>query len=489
MTRTPRCAVSAVLIAMALLSASTASANVALTQVSSDPFINSTSAHRTQVEPDTFAVGSTVVAAFQSGRFFDGGSSDIGWATSLDDGATWTNGFLPRITKFRKSGPYDRVSDPSVAYDAAHGIWLISSLAMLESPSLHGAAIVVSRSRDGGLTWGAPVTVATGVDTDKNWTTCDSNTTSPFYGNCYTEWDDHGAGNVIEMNTSTDGGRTWGPSTTTADNARGLGGQPLVRPDGTVVVPIDNVNETAVLAFGSTDGGTTWSSTVTVASISSHAVAGGLRSGPLVSAEIDAAGKVYVAWHDCRFESGCPANDIVMSTSNNGTSWSAVKRIPISNTSGVVDRFLPGLAVDRSSSGAGAHLGLTYYYYPSAQCTTATCQLQVGYVSSIDGGRHWSRPTRLAGPMSLSWLASTSQGWMVGDYISTSFSSAGAHPVFAVANAPAGSVLDEAMYSPATGLAAASGTAGGAPAVASGDEQPVAGFASDHAAGPALTRR
>jgi hypothetical protein len=36
----------------------------------------------------------------------------------------------------------------------------------------------VSRSTDGGLSWGAPVTVAaTGVFYDKNWTACDE--TSP----------------------------------------------------------------------------------------------------------------------------------------------------------------------------------------------------------------------------------------------------------------------------------------------------------------------
>src|SRR3954468_8522253 len=59
-----------------------ASANVPLVQVSSDPFANTTSQHRTEVEPDTFAVGSTIVSAFQVGRFFDGGGTDIGFATS-----------------------------------------------------------------------------------------------------------------------------------------------------------------------------------------------------------------------------------------------------------------------------------------------------------------------------------------------------------------------------------------------------------------------
>ena len=48
--------------------------------------------------------------------------------------------------------------------------------------------------------------------------------------------------------------------------------------------------------------------------------------------------------------------------------------------------------------------------------------------------------------MSLSWLANTNQGRMVGDYISTSFSGGVARPVFAVANAPSGGIFDEAIY-------------------------------------------
>jgi len=54
--------------------------------------------------------------------------------------------------------------------------------------------------------------------------------------------------------------------------------------------------------------------------------------------------------------------------------------------------------------------------------------------------------------MTLTWLALTNQGYMVGDYMSTSFDPLGkAHPVFAIAHAPSGGVFDEAMYSPMPG--------------------------------------
>src|SRR5204863_9084160 len=101
-----------------------ASANVSLTKVSADPFTNPSSQHATEVEPDTFAFGSTVLATYQVGRFFNGGASDIGYARSSDGGATRdVSSFLPGLTfnagRFAgPNSPYERVSDPSVAYDA-----------------------------------------------------------------------------------------------------------------------------------------------------------------------------------------------------------------------------------------------------------------------------------------------------------------------------------------------------------------------------------
>src|SRR2546428_13614423 len=81
-----------------IVGAAPASENVAVTQVSSDPFTDAQAQHRTEVEPDTFPFGNTIVSAFQTGRVSGGGSSDIGFATSTNGGATWTQGFLPGIT-------------------------------------------------------------------------------------------------------------------------------------------------------------------------------------------------------------------------------------------------------------------------------------------------------------------------------------------------------------------------------------------------------
>src|ERR671930_1081364 len=98
-----------------------------LVKISTDPYTNPESVHKTEVEPDTFAFGNTIVAAFQVGRIFNGGAANIGFATSTNGGRSWRHRFLPGITVVA-GGRYDRASDAAVAYDARHGVWMISSL-------------------------------------------------------------------------------------------------------------------------------------------------------------------------------------------------------------------------------------------------------------------------------------------------------------------------------------------------------------------------
>ena len=63
-------------------------------QASHDDCASPLSYHASQVEPSSAAHGSTVIAAFQVGRVYDGGSCDIGWARTTD-GRTWQHGLLP----------------------------------------------------------------------------------------------------------------------------------------------------------------------------------------------------------------------------------------------------------------------------------------------------------------------------------------------------------------------------------------------------------
>jgi BNR repeat-like domain len=452
-TRTLSAVTFALLLALATSLSAFASTN--LLQLSSDPYTVPPGQHATEVEPDTFAASGTLVSAFQVGRIFGGGATNIGFATSTNGGKGFTSGFLPgTTTAATPPGIYSATSDASVAFDARHGVWLISFLGL--SPNGSGAVdVLVSRSSNG-LSWSSPVAVNnTGHFNDKNWTVCDDTASSAFYGNCYTEFDDNTQGDLIQMSTSSDGGLTWGAALPTANEAHGIGGQPLVQPNGTVIVPINGFagRNFLMVSFTSSDGGASWSKTNIIAKIGFHHAAGGIRDSiPLPSAEMDASGKVYAVWQDCHFEPTCNASDLLLSTSTDGKSWSKLTRIPLDARGSGVDHFFPGLAVDRSTSGSSAHLAVIFYFYPNANCTTATCQLDVGFSTSADGGSTWTSNTQVAGPMSLTWLPNTSQGFMVGDYMSTSFVGSPAFPAFAVASAPSGSTFDQAIFTVAKGL-------------------------------------
>jgi BNR repeat-like domain len=446
--------VRAVALSVAVSLVSATSALAATTSVITDPFANPTSQHATAVEPDTFAFGSTLVVTAQVGRFFDGGASSTAFATSTDGGATFTSGVLPGLAP-TSSDRFDRTTDPVAAYDARDNVWMISSLGLTD-PGPLGAAVVVNRSTDGGLTWGSPVTVANagpGQDFDKNWVACDNTPTSPHYGNCYHTWDDFGDGDRILMSTSSDGGLTWSDPIMTDKRVYGLGGQPVVQADGDVIVPAANAFEKAIIAFRSTDGGESWGDEVIVSHVRDHGVAGDLRSGALPSAEVGSGGRVFTVWSDCRFSKGCKQNSLVMSASDDGVTWSDVRRVPIDDGS---EQFIPGIGVRPGTAG---QLGLTYYFYADPTCggkQTDPCELNVGYVQSNDGGTNWSDPQTIAGPFPVEWTADTSQGRMVGDYISTSWIGTQAHGAFAVANEPDGTVFDESIHVPAGGVSAAS---------------------------------
>jgi hypothetical protein len=442
---------------------------VATRRLSVDTFTNPTSQHATEVEPTAWAQGSTVVTAFQVGRIFNGGGADIGFATSTDAANLFTSGVLPGITIFQ-GGSNAGVSDPAVAFDAKHSIWLLSSLAL-------GAAnrIIVNRSLDG-LNWGGPIVVSSTPDADKNWIACDNAPFSAFFGHCYLQWDDPSVNGLIWMSTSTDGGLTWQPAVNTADHAAGIGGQPVLQPNGTVVVPIQSVSGGFVNAFRSRDGGQTWDAPSIASTIIEHGVAASLRTSALPSAAVDVTGRVYVVWQDCRFRANCVSNDMVLSTSTDGVTFTAPVRIPIDAATSSADHFIPGLAADPVSGGRSTHLGLTYYFYPQTNCTVATCQLAAGFITSQDAGDTWSAPITLAGPMSISSLPDTFAGRMVGDYMATAFVNGRAFPMVAIANS-ASAVFDEAIYTTTTALTSAAQTANAFDREV--DRDPVPGVMSD----------
>jgi BNR repeat-like domain/RTX calcium-binding nonapeptide repeat (4 copies) len=426
---------------------------VVVQRLSGDPFANADSQHATEVEPASFAYGRTIVIAFQAGRFADGGASSIGYATSSDGGVTWRSGFLPGLTRVSSpAGSDERASDPSVTYDAEHGVWLVASLGILES----GDELLVSRSADG-TTWSAPAPVArsTAGLLDKEWIACDNWTGSPFRGHCYLSYLDASM-NEIVTRTSSDGGLTWsgiavpsGPPSQAEVN----GAQPEVRPDGTLVLVYATFSNrrfesSELLAARSTDGGASFSAPEHVADLELATVPE-LRSPSLPQAAVDSTGQVYVAWEDCRFTSACAHDDLVLASSSDGVTWSQPVRVPTTRLGSGVSSLVPGLAADPDTGGTAAHLALVYYTLPVGCGSAAACAgVEVATTSSSDGGATWTRPQRLdAESMPLGSIAADAQeGHMLGDYETVSFAGGRAVPIFSMAVAPVRGHLRQAIY-------------------------------------------
>ncbi len=125
-----------------------------------------------EVEPH-LAIDATnpnhLVAGWQQDRMSDGGARGLMTAVSVDGGTTWSP---PQASPFSRcaGGTFERVSDPWVA---SHGTTTLQiGIAFSGGTFTTGArsAVLVSRSGDGGATWGAAIPL---VDDDG----CGSSTT------------------------------------------------------------------------------------------------------------------------------------------------------------------------------------------------------------------------------------------------------------------------------------------------------------------------
>jgi hypothetical protein len=114
--------------------------------------------------------------------------------------------------------------------------------------------------------------------------------------------------------------------------------------------------------------------------------------------------------------------------------------------------ILPAIAVDPATSGKKARVAIAYYTMRmSAGCKVYVpgCYQQIDswLVQSQNAGRTWSAPRKLNGrSMQIKWLADTSLGAMLGDYVSVSYVKGKAVPVVALAGPPSALGYSESIF-------------------------------------------
>lgn len=309
----------------------------------------------TQSETGSVAFGNTIVVAYNDSGSNSGGNRFTGYARSTDGGATFTD--LGALTASNNDA-----GDPVLARDEVSGRIYLATLGFTTS------GIQVFRSNDNGLTFGAGVTAFTqaGASMDKEWITVD-NFAGAGQGNVYLIGRDFGSSAGVVFTRSIDGGSTWSTPITIVSGNQGA--FVTVNADHSVsVFWLQTGSPQTIRTRRSTDGGLTFGATTTVASLLTTGVngdmgltrtaagGGSFRSNafPSVVSNPTQPGVIYVAYADN--PAGTDKADVFFTQSNNyGATWSTPIVV---NTDGTGrDQWQPAIRITPN----GQRLSVSWY--------------------------------------------------------------------------------------------------------------------------------
>jgi BNR repeat protein/uncharacterized protein DUF5648 len=370
-----------------------------------------------------------LIGVWQQDRWSDGGAAGQLTGVSFDGGRTWSRSSAPlsRCTggNAANGGDYPRVSDPWIAIapdGAAYQVGIAFGGGDLFAPGSFGA-VLVSRSADGGRTWGAPTTLIR--DGSAAFNDKESITANPFNANfVYATWErlvgsSSGAAPSWFART-TDAGASWEPARPIYDPGAmnsTLNNQILVLPNGTLLLffsEFDNVGNTTTVLLRivrSQDNGVSWSTPVTVATSQSRGAQNPQTGTPirdgsnLGSIAAGKDGSLAVAWQDSRFSGGAIDGIAFSRSIDGGFSWSAPVRI---NAVPGVQAFLPTVTIRDDNL-----IGVTYYDFRNHLPGSPTLSTDYWLTTSADGV-NWHE-SHVSGPFDFA-TAPFAEGLFLGDY-------------------------------------------------------------------------
>ncbi|HEX5865826.1 MAG TPA: sialidase family protein [Casimicrobiaceae bacterium] len=369
-----------------------------------------------------------LIGVWQQDRWSDGGAAGHGTGVSFDGGRTWSRSqaTLSRCTggNAANGGDYPRVSDPWVTIGpdgAAYQIAIAFGGALLQPNSF--GAVLVSRSADGGQTWGPATTLIRDDSTafnDKESITADPTNASLVYAT----WERFADSNQDHAPTwfarTTSGGAAWEPARPIYDPGAPnstLNNQIVLLPDGTLVLffsefdTVGNLTNVFLRVIRSQDHGDNWSVPVTIAQSMSRGARSPetgtpIRDGSnLGSIAVDKNGVLAVTWQDSRFSGGARDGIAFSRSFDGGLSWSPPVQI---NSAPGVQAWLPTATIRDDGM-----IGVTYYDFRNHVLGAQTLLTDYWLTTSGDGV-NWHE-NHVAGPFDVA-TAPFAEGLFLGDY-------------------------------------------------------------------------
>jgi hypothetical protein len=363
-----------------------------------------------------------LIGAWQQNRWSDGGAQGLNLAVSFDGGTTWTlsNAAFSRCTGGNSGNPgdYARATDVWLTVSPT-GVVYALSLSFTGGTQLPGSSsgMLVAQSRDGGLTWSAPIALiqdGSTVFNDKGSITADS--TDANY--VYAVWDrltGQSAGPSYFAVTA-NAGSTWQAARSIYDpgaQSQTLGNQIVVLPGDVVFDLFTELGASSALVrvIRSTDHGSNWSAPLTLSDLQAVGTTDPntgavVRDGSgLVSVSVGPGGIIYVAWQDSRFSAGQRDGIAMTHSADGGLTWSVPVQV---NADPNVQAFTPTIHVR-----ADGVIGVTYYDLRNNTSSPAALLTDCWLVTSSDGVNF--KESHLSGPFDLD-LAPDSHGLFLGDY-------------------------------------------------------------------------
>ncbi|MGI8955824.1 MAG: sialidase family protein [Chthoniobacterales bacterium] len=374
---------------------------------------------RAQAEPHIIRSASDpefLLATFQEGRFVDGGAVDCGYSVTHDGGLTWTRALIPNLTTVT-GGPYPRATDPVAGIDLNGRAFLNTEAAT--DPNFNTGIILVSRSLDGGTSFGSPAVVFQPANNndfpDKPWMAINTFPDTANVGRILVTWTLFGPGSAspILRSYSDDHGVTWSPALAIhSANLSAQGSQPVYLPDGRLAIVYWNFQGAnggeEIDMVLSNDGGTSFGAPTLVTPVTRYTPAS-IRSGTfLPSATTDrTSGNLFVVYQG--FDAAFNPRVLFTKSTNAGATWSAPIAITDNPNTGV---FNPAI----SASPDGQTLTVSFYDQRDSGGNTFLCNLYLA--QSVDGGATWQPNIRLTSETTDASLAPlTDSGRMLGDYL------------------------------------------------------------------------